>query len=163
MSCIDRDQPPPYVFVCAFLININLYLHSAATGLKWAIWMYDADGLSIWLEPRMYAEVIVLFLYTTIYAMLFDVCTNLYNPFGPRDIDIEHFQVGSGIRHLAKQLQNIDHPDTMEDLNDNDFVDDISDDGWGGSDFQMALLSKNLVHQRNTGLLRMSVATSKYH
>ena len=71
--------------------------------------------------------------------------------------------MGSGIRHLAKQLQNIDHPDTMEDLNHNDFVDDISDDGWGVSDFQMALLSKNLVHQRNMGLLRMSVAASKYH
>ena len=84
MSCIDQDQPPPYVFVCAFLININSYLHAAATGLKWAIWMYDADGLSIWLEPsRMYAEVLVLFLYTTIYAMLFDACTILYNPFGP--------------------------------------------------------------------------------
>ena len=23
MSCIDRDQPPPYVFVCAILINIS--------------------------------------------------------------------------------------------------------------------------------------------
>ena len=25
MSCIDRDQPPPYVFVCAILINISEY------------------------------------------------------------------------------------------------------------------------------------------
>jgi len=112
----------------------------------------------------MYTEVLVLFLYTTIYAMLFDVCTIMHNPFGPRDIDIEHFEVGSGIRHLAKQLQNIDHPDTMEDLNDNDFVDGISDDGWVGSDFEMALRSKSLVHQRNTGLLRMSfLPGSKKH
>ena len=156
MSCIDRDQPPPYVFVCACLININLFLHSTATGLKWAIWMYDS-GLSIWLEPRMYAELLILFLYTTIYGMLFDVCTIMYNPFGPRDIDIEHFKVGSGIRHLAKQLQKPVHPDTMDcfargiDLSktssQNNFADDMAEkdrdivDRHNQANMEMALLS----------------------
>ncbi len=113
MSCIDRDQPPPYVFVCASLINLNLLLHSTATGLKWAIWTYDSGGLSIWTEPRMYVELLILISYTTIYAMLFDVCTIMYNPFGPRNIDIEHFKVGSGIRHLANRLKAAAPPDTM--------------------------------------------------
>ena len=113
MSCIDRDQPPPYVFVCASLINLNLLLHSTATGLKWAIWTYESGGLSIWTEPRMYVELLILISYTTIYAMLFDVCTIMYNPFGPRTIDIEHFKVGSGIRHLAKRLKRAGLPDTM--------------------------------------------------
>ncbi len=39
MSCINRDQPPPYTFVCGLLININLLLLSLATGTKWAIMM----------------------------------------------------------------------------------------------------------------------------
>jgi hypothetical protein len=109
MGPISRNQPPPYIFVCASLINIHLFLTSMATGLKWAIWMYDSEdseglGLAVWKEPRMSFGVIVLYLYTSIYAMLFDVCTMLYNPFGPRKIDIEHFRVGGGVRALAKGL-----------------------------------------------------------
>ena len=34
MSCIDRDQPPPYVFVCALLININLFFCSMTWDLS---------------------------------------------------------------------------------------------------------------------------------
>jgi len=62
----------------------------------------------------MYVEVLVLFLYTTIYAMLFDVCALLYNPFGPREIDIQHYKVGGGIRHLAKSLSTGAYPATMK-------------------------------------------------
>ena len=32
ISVIDRNQPPPYIFVCTILININLFLQSVATG-----------------------------------------------------------------------------------------------------------------------------------
>ena len=128
MSCIDRYQPPPYVFICGLIIDINLFFHSIATGIKWAIWMKGAGGFSVWLEPRMYVEVISLVLYTTVYAMLFDICTLLHNPFGPRGMDIEHYKVGSGIRNLAKQLQKADHPNTMEaSWVDDSFLDDIED------------------------------------
>jgi hypothetical protein len=70
MSSLDRDQPPPYVFICALLIDINLLFVSLATGIKWAIWMHDTNG-RIWTEPRMYAAILSLFLFTSIYAMLF--------------------------------------------------------------------------------------------
>ncbi len=123
MSCIDQDQPPPYIFVCGLLININLLIHAVATGIKWAICMYEetASGLSqpgslfiVWTKPRMYIEVILLYLYTFIYAMMFDVCSLLYNPFGPRAIDIKHCDVGGGIRNLAEGLsKNIVQPETM--------------------------------------------------
>jgi hypothetical protein len=116
MSCINRDQPPPYVFVCASLINIHLLLHSVMTGLKWAIWMYDSNentGLSVWTEPRMYLDVFVLFFYTCIYAMLFDLCALLYNPFGPRMIDIHHYECGKQIRRFAKDLCRKPLPGTM--------------------------------------------------
>jgi len=90
MSCIDRDQPPPYVYVCAILININLFYQSTAAGLEWSSWMNDADGVGgIFTEPRLYCSAVILFFYNMIFAMLFDVCALLYNPFGARDFDVK--------------------------------------------------------------------------
>ena len=126
MSCIDQDQPPPYIFVCGLLININLLIHAVATGIKWAICMYEETAFVgaalsqpgslfiVWTKPRMYIEVILLYLYTSIYAMMFDVCSLLYNPFGPRAIDIKHYDVGGGIRNLAAGIsKNTVQPETM--------------------------------------------------
>ena len=45
--------------------------------------------------------------------MLFDVCGLLYNPFGPRIIDIDHYVVGKDIRKLARQLAKGSLPQTM--------------------------------------------------
>ena len=66
-----------------------------------------------WTEPKMYVQVLGLFLYLTIYGMLFDMCTLLYNPFGAREIDINHFTVGKGIRKLAQELSKGSVPQTM--------------------------------------------------
>eukprot|EP01083_Nonionella_stella_P039099 106340_1 len=112
MSYIDRSQPPPYVFVCGLLVNTNLAMYTISSGFKWAIWMYDADG-GIWKEPRMYADALIVFLCTAMYGMLFDVCAILHNPFGPREIDVEHYKVGRGIRKLAKSLAKGTNPPTM--------------------------------------------------
>jgi len=113
MRRIGRDHPPPYVFVCALLININLLFHSVTTGIKWAIWLHNSRG-QLWEGPKMYVEILVLFAYTTIYAMLFDVSTLLCNPFGPRDIDINHRDIAKGMRKLAKSLASLRClPDTM--------------------------------------------------
>ena len=51
--------------------------------------MHDAGGFKVFTEPRLYMSIVVLYLFTTIFAMLFDVCALLYNPFGPRDFDIK--------------------------------------------------------------------------
>lgn len=105
MSPIDRDQPSPYISLCAMLVNINLLLYSLSNGVDWAIWMHETKG-GVLREPRAYIQVFCLFLYTTIYAMLFDVCGLLYNPFGPRDVDINHYEVSKGIRKLANELSS---------------------------------------------------------
>lgn len=112
MACLGDDQPPPYVLVCGLLVNIHLLAHTVATGVRWAIWSHDAAGgeidwvswLNVWTHPKMFVEIVTLLLYTTIYAMLFDVCSILYNPFGPRNIDIAHYQIGGKIREFAKEL-----------------------------------------------------------
>lgn len=101
MSCIDRDQPIPYIFACASLINLNLFLHSTAMGFLWSTWMNDAGGLDVFTEPRLYCAVIILYMYTSIFAMLFDICTLLYNPFGCKDYHVPHGIVGHGIRNFA--------------------------------------------------------------
>ena len=68
---------------------------------------FDAGGgLLIWKEPRMYVEVLLLYLFTSIFAVLFDVTTILYNPFGPRSIDIPHYKLGTQIRSFAKSLND---------------------------------------------------------
>merc|ERR1711862_39384 len=73
------------------------------------------SGMCILLGPRFYVEVLVLFLSTTTYAMIFDVGAMLYNPFGARDIDIPHHAVAGGLRKLAKSLSKEDNvPNTME-------------------------------------------------
>ncbi len=75
----------------------------------------------------MYAEILILFLNTSIYAMLFDLCTLLYNPFGPRKIDIMHHEVGGGIRQLAKSLSTTNtYPSTMGSHNNQTETQDCS-------------------------------------
>ena len=72
------------------------------------------SGASIFSEPRLYMDMIIMYLYTTIYALLFDVCAKLYCPFGPRDFDIKHDVVGKGIRHLAVSLSGGHLPPTID-------------------------------------------------
>jgi hypothetical protein len=52
MSRIDRDQPPPYIFVCATLINFNLILISLAKGVEWGIWTHETNG-AVWKNLKM--------------------------------------------------------------------------------------------------------------
>lgn len=49
---------------------------------------------------------LLLLAYNAIFAMLSDLSQTLYNPFGPRCIDLPHDIVVGGIRRLAKRLAN---------------------------------------------------------
>ena len=61
----------------------------------------------------MYVEVCILYLFTSTFALLFDATGILYNLFGPRSIDVRHFDVGAGIRSFAKELVQDNDPCTM--------------------------------------------------
>ena len=165
MSHPDRDIPPPYVFVCALIVNSNLFVYCLGTGLQWGIWWHESNGISVWLEPRMIVDLLLLFSYTTIYAMIFDACSILFNPFGPRSIDIAHYKEGSQIRYLAKKLQSnsmrLPEEDTAIERNeDSEFVGDDDDDDVEAdafnSDHTMALMgarrsvcAKSIFHLYN--------------
>lgn len=103
MARIDRDQPRPYCFICAILVNLNLLLTSLSKGLEWAILLHDSQG-KIFLEPVLYVEIFVLFTFNAILAMLFDLCSALYNPYGPRSIDLPHVSTSKDIRKFAKEV-----------------------------------------------------------
>jgi hypothetical protein len=38
----------------------------------------------------MYIEVLLLLTYSALFSMLFDLSQTLYNPFGPRNLDLPH-------------------------------------------------------------------------
>lgn len=103
MSGLNWDEPPPYVSVIGTLVNFNLMIFSVGKGVEWAVWYNDTGG-RVWLCPKMYFEVLLLLSYNALFSMLFDLSLTLYNPFGPRCIDLPHNIVGGGIRRLAKRL-----------------------------------------------------------
>ncbi len=105
MARNDRDQPGPYCFICAILVNLNLILTSLSKGLEWAILLHNSQG-KILLEPVLYVEIFVLFTFNAIFAMLFDLCSALYSPFGPRPIDLPHASISKGIRKFAKEISS---------------------------------------------------------
>jgi len=113
MSAIDRDQPFPYISICGILVNINLFLTAVWKGTLWAVWFYD-EGLALYSMPKMYVEIFCLFAYSMIFGLLYDLCHFLYNPFGPRPLDIPHDIVGGGIRRMAKEFGKGCIPPTME-------------------------------------------------
>lgn len=112
MSRNDKDQPRPYVFICAMLVNLNLLLTSVSKGFEWAIMLHD-NGARIFVQPIIYVEIFILFTYNAIFAMLFDLCSALYNPFGPRPIDIPHVKMSQSIRRLAKEISIGELPSSM--------------------------------------------------
>jgi len=103
MSCIDRDQPSPYSLACALLVNMNIVFETLSKGFKWAIMLNEVGSLfTLYSLPATWFDIVGLLFYTMIFAMLYDLCFVLYNPFGPRTlIDIPHSVVGAGIRKLA--------------------------------------------------------------
>ena len=52
----------------------------------------------------MYADLILLVIFYTIFNLLFNIDQILYNPFGPRELDVPHDIVGAGLRRLATRL-----------------------------------------------------------
>eukprot|EP01083_Nonionella_stella_P288657 982257_1 len=117
MSRNDKDQPRPYVFICAMLVNLNLLLTSISKGFEWAIMLHDS-GAKIFERPIIYVDIFILFTYNAIFAMLFDLCSALYNPFGPRPIDIPHVKTSQSIRRLAKEISIGELPISMHKSND---------------------------------------------
>lgn len=116
MSVIDRDQPPPYTTVCSLLVNVNIFFFLFQKGVDWATWAFELGWGGIYSQPKMYLSIFVVHAYCAIFAMLFDLCFALHNPFGPRKtVDLPHGPIAAGLRKLAKELCESKLPPTFAD------------------------------------------------
>jgi len=116
MSTIDRDHSIPYATIVALLVNLNLGSLTIWNGLRWAIRHYNSEG-ECWRTFSMYFDIISFVLYNIMFSMLFDLSQILYNPFGPRLIDIPHNEVSRQIRKLAREIAKCDLPSSMKSNN----------------------------------------------
>ena len=118
-SQIYSDQPMPYITVCAILVDLHLLFEMLGAGFSWAIIQYETNG-RIWLQPGMYLDVIYLFLYTAIFAMLFEVYTDVYDPFCDSQRGAaDHGEYSLRFRRLALDIvhQNLPQTDSLRDVN----------------------------------------------
>jgi hypothetical protein len=68
-----------------------------------------------WMDYLFYAGLaLVLVTYSMIFGLLYDLCHTLYNPFGPRCLNVPHEVVGGGIRRMAREFLKGYTPPTME-------------------------------------------------
>ena len=103
MSSLDRDDPFPYLSLTTFLVNVNVLLFTSWKGVEWAAWFYKSGG-GIYRAPKMYVEILVLFVWNLSYQAMYDLSYVLHNPFGARRIDVAHEVIAAGIRKLATSL-----------------------------------------------------------
>jgi len=87
MNEIGNDHCPVYTSVVGITICYTIGNFIFWKGFQWAIWFYDTNG-AVWIEPRMYFEVLISIAYTTILACVFDIDKVMHNPFWFREIDL---------------------------------------------------------------------------
>eukprot|EP00587_Corethron_hystrix_P005638 CAMPEP_0113313038 /NCGR_PEP_ID=MMETSP0010_2-20120614/9618_1 /TAXON_ID=216773 ORGANISM="Corethron hystrix, Strain 308" /NCGR_SAMPLE_ID=MMETSP0010_2 /ASSEMBLY_ACC=CAM_ASM_000155 /LENGTH=458 /DNA_ID=CAMNT_0000168963 /DNA_START=50 /DNA_END=1426 /DNA_ORIENTATION=- /assembly_acc=CAM_ASM_000155 len=112
MSRLNRDQPVPYSSTVGTLINLQLIITSMWKGVVWSVWSFNKEGNS-WGKPMQVIDLVIFFINVIALGILYDLSQILYNPFGPRVIDLPHKAVGGGIRKLGKELTSCDFPSTV--------------------------------------------------
>jgi hypothetical protein len=64
----------------------------------------QAFGNDLFLQPKWYVDLVVLFAWNVSYKSLYDLGYLLHNPFGDRRIDVAHETIGSGIRAFSRSV-----------------------------------------------------------
>lgn len=104
MSSLDRDKPFPYVAICGFLVNCNLFLMSFWRSIEWAIWLRTFGGPLLFESSKMWVDLFTLFAWNLSYASLYDLGYVLDNPFLDKRIDVAHETIFNGVRRLSTSL-----------------------------------------------------------
>ena len=97
------DHCPVYTSVVGITICYTIINFVFWKGFQWAIWFYDTNG-AVWLEPRMYFEVLISISYTTILTAVFDIDKVMHNPFWFREIDLPCEKIGLRLFNLAQRF-----------------------------------------------------------
>jgi len=90
-----------------------------------------------------------------IFGLLYDLCHTLYNPFGPRSIDIPHGLVGGGIRRMAREFAKGCVPPTMENGSCEDMEISFGDASKKNEEFSYPR-SKNKMNKQRVRILSIS-------
>jgi hypothetical protein len=106
MSCLDRDFPYSYVSLCGLLVKLNVFIFSTWKAVEWAIWMKSAGYGGAFRQIRLYADILVLFVWNISYMALYDLGYYLGNPFGNRRIDVPHETISGGLHRLGRELSH---------------------------------------------------------
>jgi len=109
MGRTTRDLPAPYIRACTAAINLHLLFETLHAGFYWAILQKETNG-EIWFQPGMYLSIFYLLSYTSIFSLLFDVYSDVYNPFGSRKYDINCDANSILLRQLAISMVHIELP-----------------------------------------------------
>ena len=104
MSCLNRDNPFPYVALCGLLVKVNLFIMSTWKGVTWAIWLRSFELYGLLCKPKWWLDVIILLAWNVSYGGLYDLGYMLHNPFRDRKIDVAHDAIGGGLRRLSVEL-----------------------------------------------------------
>mmetsp|Transcript_6899 Transcript_6899/g.14893 ORF Transcript_6899/g.14893 Transcript_6899/m.14893 type:complete len:370 (-) Transcript_6899:272-1381(-) len=113
MSRIDRDQVQHYSAIVGLMVHLNLILLALWKGVQWAIWFRECRS-HIWRLPDHYIDILIFLIYSVLFSSLYEMSQHLNSPFGARDCDIPHKNVGSGIRRFAQELESYDYPLSMK-------------------------------------------------
>jgi hypothetical protein len=104
MSSLNRDKPFPYVAICGFLVNCNLFLMCFWRTIEWSIWLRSFGGPVLFEQSKMWVDLLTLFAWNLSYASLYDLGYILDNPFLDKRIDVAHETIFNGVRRLSTAL-----------------------------------------------------------
>jgi hypothetical protein len=102
MSSLNRDRPFPYVALCGLLVKLNVFIFSTWKAVEWSAWLRTFGYRGLFNQIRIWADILVLFVWNVSYMGLYDLGYYLENPFGNRRIDVPHEAISSGLHKLGK-------------------------------------------------------------
>jgi hypothetical protein len=104
LAHLNTDQPISYAGLTGALVKLNVIIFSTWKAVLWATWMKSFGVNGVFGQLRLYADILVLFVWNVSYQSLYDLGYFLRNPFGNRRIDVPHEFIARGVHKLARDL-----------------------------------------------------------
>lgn len=106
---IGSGIPNAYTRACKILINFHLFFESISIGVYHAVLHSETDG-NIWRLPGLYCNILSLLGYSIAVNLLFDIHSDIRNPFGTRPDDINHDFHSSSMRQFVRDGLHMEIP-----------------------------------------------------
>ena len=113
-NSIGNGIPNAYIRACKILINFHLFFESISIGVYHAVLHSETDG-NIWRQPGLYCNILSLLGYSIAVNLLFDIHSDIRNPFGTRPDDINHDYHSSSMRQFVRDSLHMEIPVIADD------------------------------------------------